>query len=107
MLGEHEVLEGEVALPAAELERLLAAAGQGDAGPRDRALASYLRALDAAGRLDPAGYERLRRWSSPYADQETDAEAPRAGDWEDSEEKEEEGDLGAEDMLLLLDLAVR
>jgi hypothetical protein len=92
-------------LPLEALEQLLAVAEVGGAGPawaRDRVLAAYLRAYDAAGRLDEPAYRRvIRRHSAGRGGAGVAADGGGGGSEEDQE------GVAAEDALLLLDLSIR
>jgi hypothetical protein len=91
-------------LPLEALEQLLGMVEEGgEAGAaRDRVLASYLRAYDGRGRLDEEAYRRLARRHSAAAPRDA-AERAEGGQ---GGEGEGEG-VGAEDALLLLDMAIR
>ena len=107
-------------MPLDAVERLVAmaaaAAGEGAAAGRDRVLASYLRARDAAGRLDEESYRRLMRSHSAgnvgvgggvVGDGISAQGDNDANDGDDEDEDEDEDGVEAEDVLLLLDLALR
>ena len=93
-------------LPLEAMEQLLGMAeesGAGAGGARDRVVASYLRAYDGGGRLDEEAYRRLMRRHSASARLD-------AGEGADGAEEDGEADgegIGAEDALLLLDMAIR
>ncbi len=92
-------------LPLETMEQLLGMAeesGAGAGGARDRVLASYLRAYDGGGRLDEEAYRRLMRRHSASA--RRDADEAEGGAEEDGADGE---GIGAEDALLLLDMAIR
>jgi hypothetical protein len=95
-------------LPLEAMEQLLGMAeesGAGAGGARDRVVASYLRAYDGGGRLDEEAYRRLMRRHSASARRDA-GERGDAGDGEEEWGADGEG-IGAEDALLLLDMAIR
>jgi hypothetical protein len=91
------------ATPSTSASGVVGAMGATAAG-RDRVLASYLRARDAAGRLDEESYRRLMHRHSAAGGggggSSADAEA-------EDDDGGDEGEVEAEDVLLLLDLALR
>jgi hypothetical protein len=91
------------ATPSTSASGVVGAMGATAAG-RDRVLASYLRARDAAGRLDEESYRRLMRRHSAAggggSGSSADAEA-------EDDDGGDEGEVEAGDVLLLLDLALR
>jgi hypothetical protein len=104
-------------MPLDAVERLVAmaaaAAGEGAAAGRDRVLASYLRARDAAGRLDEESYRRLMRSHSAGNVGVGGVGGGVVGDGisaqgdNDANDGDDEDSVEAEDVLLLLDLARR
>jgi hypothetical protein len=120
------------ALPLDAVERLLATAAGAAAGAaagstaagRDRVLASYLRARDAAGRLDEESYRRLTRRPSVAGGGGgggggDDGASGAGGDANDGDDDGDDGDddgdggegdeggVEAGDAVLLLELALR
>ena len=87
-----------------ELLRMAEESGAGAGGARDRVLASYLRAYDGGGRLDAEAYGRLMRRHSACARRDT---GERGEEVEEEEDGADGEGIGAEDALLLLDMAIR
>jgi hypothetical protein len=93
-------------LPLEAMEQLLGMAEESGVGAeaRDRVLALFLRAYDGGERLDEEAYRRLmRRHSASSARSDADG---RAEGGEGADAADGEG-VGAEDALLLLDMALR
>ena len=72
-------------------------------------VASYLRAYDCGGRLDEEAYRRLMRRHSASARRDAGERADGAEEEQEEEEGGADGEegVGAEDALLLLDMAIR
>ena len=98
-------------LPLEAVEELVGMAeemGAGAGGAVDRVVASYLRGCDGSGRLDEEAYRRIvRRHSSARPDAGERADGAEEEVEEEAEEGADGEGVGAEDALLLLDMAIR